>query len=98
MSPYEFEEWTANGLPDWVHIDADSYTNWRGYCLDDLEYYCEDTYTTYYPSTLKELKFQIYLMVSKPISDTTVTWTAYYKDLYEARDSVEITTHFMMKQ
>lgn len=98
MSSYEFEEWTANGLPDWVHIDADSYTNWRGYCLDDLEYYCEDTYTTYYPSTLKELKFEIYLMVSKPISDTTVTWTAYYKDLYEARDSVEITTHFMMKQ
>lgn len=98
MSPYEFEEWTANGLPDWVHIDADSYTNWSGFCLDDLEYYCEDTYTTYYPSTLKQLKFQIYLIVSKPINDTTVTWTAYYKDLYGSRDSVEITTHFMMKQ
>ena len=92
-SPYEFYD--AKGLPEWFSIDADSYTESSVGCIDDPgERYCAKEITTHYPLSTKNLRFEVYAIHSKPMNDTTVTWTAYYKDLYGVKDSVQLTTNF----
>lgn len=93
-SPYEFYD--AKGLPDWFGIDADSYTESSTGCIDDPgEWHCEKIITTHYPLSTKSLRFEVYAIHSKMMNDTTVTWTAYYKDLYGVKDSVQLTTNFI---
>jgi len=60
---------------------------------------CYDTTYTKYPLTSKHYQSYIYAFLDEPFEkDSTVTWTAYYQDLYGVTDSIEVTTFFKMKE
>ncbi len=60
---------------------------------------CYDTTYTKYPLTSKHYQSYIYAFLDEPFEkDSTVTWTAYYQDLYGVTDSTEVTTFFKMKE
>ena len=60
---------------------------------------CYDTTYTKYPLTSKHYQSYIYAFLDEPFEkDSTVTWTAYYQDLYGVMDSIEVTTLFKMKE
>ena len=60
---------------------------------------CYDTTYTKYPLTSKHYQSYIYAFLDEPFEkDSTVTWTAYYQDIYGVMDSIEVTTLFKMKE
>jgi len=59
---------------------------------------CYETFHTDYPLTPKIYNARLYMFSSGPLEkDTTVTWLAYYTDMYGVKDSTEVTTVFRMK-
>ena len=78
-------------------IDADGDTIHHFYQIFiDL---CNETIYIEYPLTPKIYEAQLYMFSHDPLEkDTTVTWMAYYTDMYGVRDSTEITTVFKMKE
>ena len=99
LSYYEFDGY---GLPDWAGIS--SYENSISYDENgvahvSVKYVMSNVVVKNYPLTLKRYNSHIYTFLDGPLErDTTVTWTAYYTDLYGVRDSTEITTVFTMKK
>ncbi len=99
LSYYKLEGY---GLPDWAGIS--SYENSISYDENgvahvSVEYVMSNVVVKNYPLTLKRYNSHIYTFLDGPLErDTTVTWTAYYTDLYGVRDSTEITTVFTMKK
>ncbi len=60
---------------------------------------CYETTYIKYPLTPKYYRSYIFAILNKPFEkDSTVTWTAYYQDLYGVTDSTEVTTFFKMKE
>jgi len=59
---------------------------------------CYETFHADYPLTPKIYNARLYMFSSDPLEkDTTVTWLAYYTDMYGVKDSTEVTTVFRMK-
>jgi len=60
---------------------------------------CYETTYIKYPLTPKYYRSYIFAILNKPFEkDSTVTWTAYYQDIYGVMDSIEVTTLFKMKE
>lgn len=60
---------------------------------------CYETTYIKYPLTPKYYRSYISAILNKPFEkDSTVTWTAYYQDIYGVMDSIEVTTLFKMKE
>lgn len=60
--------------------------------------FCSKTVYIDYPLTPKIYEARLYMFRHDSLEkDTTVTWQAYYTDMYGVKDSVEITTVFKMK-
>jgi len=88
-TPYEMED-VYGTLPS----DAGLLT-YSSYYLD---LGCFVTDRIDYPLTPKIHEVGLYIYSDEPLEkDTTVTWQAYYTDMYGVRDSTEITTVFRMK-
>ena len=101
-SGYYIED--AHGLPYWAysssHTSGLSYDENGAVYFDYVEVsYCSETVITRFPLALKTYSSYLYAILYEPLErDTTVTWTAYYTDLYGVKDSTEITTVFTMKK
>ncbi|MCQ2125487.1 MAG: hypothetical protein MJZ25_15015 [Fibrobacter sp.] len=85
--------------PSYYTVGADGDSIWHVNLLD-LESIggCYETIRIDYPFTPKIHEVGLYIYSDEPLEkDTTVTWQAYYTDMYGVRDSTEITTVFRMK-
>lgn len=78
-------------------VEADGDTMWRFYPITYS--LCYETVYIEYPLTPKIYTANLYMFSHDPLErDTTVTWLAYYTDMYGVMDSTEITTVFRMKE
>lgn len=60
---------------------------------------CGDTTYTNYPLIPKDVEARLYMFLEEPLEkDTTITWMAYYTDMYGVEDSLEVTTFVTMEE
>ena len=105
-TPYTFDD-AFSDLPDGIgaytssiSVVVDSSTGLVKYEMEPISITaCSQTVVTKYPLKQRNRDFVLYAILDEPLErDTTITWKAYYSDIYGVEDSLEITTFFTMKE
>ncbi len=83
----------AKGLPDGFGVS--SYSGGHAVRLS----LCGDTSYTHYPLIPMDYGSDLYAFLEEPLKkDTSITWMAFYTDMYGVKDSLEVTTFVTMEK